>query len=56
LWNSLDDERYQTGLASKKASPVLLPGEMDDDEDAVVWAGLVEMLDANEKRLQGLEG
>ncbi len=31
-------------------------GEMGDDEDFMVWAGLVEMLSSNQKRLQGLEG
>ncbi len=31
-------------------------GEMGDDEDFVLWAGLIEMLTSNEKRLQGLEG
>lgn len=31
-------------------------GEMGDDEDFMIWAGVVEMLSSNEKRLQGLEG
>jgi hypothetical protein len=31
-------------------------GEMGDDEDYMLWAGLVEMLASNEKRLQSLEG
>ncbi|MCX6067930.1 MAG: hypothetical protein NT121_19605 [Chloroflexi bacterium] len=31
-------------------------GEMGDDEEVITWAGLVEMLDENEKRLRGLEG
>ena len=30
-------------------------GEMGDDEDFMLWAGLVEMLASNEKRLRGLE-
>jgi polysaccharide pyruvyl transferase WcaK-like protein len=30
-------------------------GETSDDEDFVTWAGLVEMLNENEKRLRELE-
>jgi hypothetical protein len=30
-------------------------GEMGDDEDFMLWAGLIEMLTSNEKRLQGEE-
>ena len=31
-------------------------GKMDDREDHMLWAGLCEMLEKNEKQLQGLEG
>lgn len=31
-------------------------GKMDDREDYMIWAGLCEMLDKNEKQLEGLEG
>ena len=31
-------------------------GKMGDDEDYMRWAGLIEMLENNEKRLRGLEG
>jgi len=31
-------------------------GKMDDREDYMLWAGLCEMLEKNEKQLQGLEG
>jgi hypothetical protein len=31
-------------------------GKLDDRSDYIQWAGLYEMLNKNEKRLQGLEG
>jgi hypothetical protein len=31
-------------------------GQTDDSEDMLAWAGLCEMLEKNEKQLQGLEG
>ena len=31
-------------------------GKMDDREDYMLWAGLCEMLEKNEKQLQGLKG
>lgn len=31
-------------------------GELGDSEEYMTWAGLVELLNNNEKRLQGLEG
>lgn len=31
-------------------------GQMDDSEDFILWAGMCEMLEKNETRLQGLEG
>lgn len=31
-------------------------GQMDDSEDFILWAGMCEMLEKNEARLQGLEG
>lgn len=31
-------------------------GKMSDDEDYMLWAGLIEMVKNNEMRLQGLEG
>jgi hypothetical protein len=48
------EEKYR--LSSQDFYKKFTQGEMGDDEDAMTWAGLVEMLAANEKRLQGLEG
>ncbi|NOH02873.1 MAG: hypothetical protein HND47_13395 [Chloroflexi bacterium] len=31
-------------------------GKLDDREDYILWAGLYELLDKNEKQLQGLTG
>ena len=31
-------------------------GKMDDREEYMLWAGLYELLNKNEKKLQGLEG
>ena len=43
-------------LSSDKFYRQYSRGEMGDDEDFMLWAGLIEMLASNEKRLQGLEG
>ena len=48
------EEKYQ--LSSAAFYRRYERGEMGDDEDMLVWAGLVEMMNSNEKRLQGLEG
>ncbi len=48
------EQKY--GLSSEVFYQRYERGEMGDDEDFMVWAGLVEMLSSNEKRLQGLEG
>ena len=48
------EEKYQ--LSSRDFYGKFRQGEMGDDEDAITWAGLVEMLDENEKRLRELEG
>jgi hypothetical protein len=48
------EEKYQ--LSSAVFYERYERGEMGDDEDMMVWAGLVEMMNSNEKRLQGLEG
>lgn len=44
------------GLSSQAFYRRYERGEMGDDEDFMIWAGLFEMLASNEKRLQGLEG
>jgi len=48
------EEKY--GLSSQDFYRKFSQGEMGDDEDTITWAGLVEMLAENERRLQGLEG
>jgi len=48
------EEKYQ--LSSDAFYRRYERGEMGDDEDFLLWAGLVEMLTSNEKRLRGLEG
>ena len=48
------EEKYR--LSSRDFYEKFSRGEMGDDEDSVTWAGLVEMLDENEKRLGALEG
>lgn len=47
------EEKY--GLSSRAFYEKFSQGEMGDDEDILTWAGLVEMLGENEKRLQELE-
>jgi len=48
------EEKYQLG--SPTFYEKYRQGKMGDNEDYMLWAGLVEMLENNEKRLQGLEG
>ena len=48
------EEKYR--LSSRDFYEKFNRGEMGDDEDFITWAGLVEMLDENEKRLGELEG
>ena len=48
------EEKYR--LSSQDFYQKFSQGEMGDDEDTIIWAGLVEMLAENERRLQGLEG
>ena len=48
------EEKYQMG--SRAFYEKFCQGKMGDNEDYMLWAGLVEMLESNEKRLQGLEG
>jgi len=48
------EDKYR--LSSQDFYQKFSQGEMGDDEDTIVWAGLVEMLAENERRLQGLEG
>jgi hypothetical protein len=47
------EEKYQ--LSSHDFHEKFGRGEMDDGEDFITWAGLLEMLDENEKRLRELE-
>jgi uncharacterized lipoprotein NlpE involved in copper resistance len=44
------------GLSSQDFYAKVQQGEMGDDEDTITWAGLVEMLSENERRLKELEG
>ena len=48
------EEKYQ--ISSQIFYEKFSQGEMGDKEDFITWAGLVEMLNENEERLQGLEG
>jgi hypothetical protein len=48
------EEKYQ--ISSQNFYEKFSQGKMGDNEDFIIWAGLVEMLDENEKRLQGLAG
>ena len=48
------EEKYK--MSSREFYALYLEGKLGDNEDYMLWAGLVEMLDSNEKRLQGLEG
>jgi len=48
------EERY--GMSSAKFQKKFNQGQMDDSEDFILWAGMCEMLEKNEGRLQGLEG
>jgi len=47
------EEKYR--LSSQDFYAKFNLGEMGDDEDFITWAGLVEMLTENEKRLGALE-
>ncbi len=47
------EEKYQ--LLTEEFYQQFTQGVTDDREDYIIWAGLYEMLSANEKRLQGLE-
>ena len=47
------EEKYR--LSSQEFYEKFRLGEMGDDEDSLIWAGLVEMLAENERRLQELE-
>jgi hypothetical protein len=48
------EERYQ--MSSAAFYEKYQQGKTDDSEDMLSWAGQCEMLDKNEKQLQGLEG
>ncbi|MBI5838555.1 MAG: hypothetical protein HZB19_00500 [Chloroflexi bacterium] len=48
------EEKYQ--MSSADFYEQYSQGKTDDREDYMIWAGLCEMLDKNEKQLQGLEG
>ena len=48
------EEKYR--LTSADFYKKFSKGKMDDREDYMLWAGLWEMLEKNEKKLQGLEG
>ena len=48
------EEKYR--LSSEEFYRRYERGELGDDEDFMLWAGMIEMLVSNEKRLQGLEG
>ena len=48
------EEKYN--MSSREFNEKYNQGTMGDDEDYMIWAGLVEMLENNEKRLHGLEG
>lgn len=43
------------GLSSKDFYQKFKSGNFGDDEDYIVWAGIYEMLDHNQKRLAELE-
>ena len=43
------------GLSSKDFYQKFQAGEFGDDEDYIIWAGIYEMLDQNQKRLAELE-
>ena len=48
------EEKYQ--MSSAAFYEKFQQGQTDDSEDMLAWAGLCEMLEKNEKQLQGLEG
>ena len=48
------EEKYQ--ISSADFYEQYSQGKTADTEDKMIWAGLCEMLDKNEKQLQGLEG
>lgn len=48
------EEKYR--LASADFYKKFGKGKLDDREDYMLWAGMWEMLDKNEKKLQELEG
>ena len=47
------EEKYR--LSSQEFYEKFRLGEMGDDEDSLIWAGLMEMLAENERRLRELE-
>lgn len=47
------EKRY--GLSSKDFYQKFKSGEFGDDEDYIIWAGIYELLDQNQKRLAELE-
>jgi hypothetical protein len=48
------EEKYQ--VSSREFYEQYRQGKMGDNEDYMLWAGLIEILENDEKRLQGLEG
>ena len=48
------EEKYK--MASAEFYKRFIKGKTDDREDYVLWAGLWEMLEKNEKQLRGLAG
>jgi len=48
------EEKHQ--MSSREFYKQYRQGKMGDNEDYMLWAGLIEMLANNEKRLQSLEG
>ncbi len=48
------EEKYK--MSSARFYRKFNQGRMDDSEDFILWAGMCEMLEKNEARLQGLEG
>lgn len=54
----LDTKEYEKkyGMSSAVFYEKFQQGQMDDSEETLMWAGLCEMLEKNEKQLLGLEG
>jgi len=48
------EEKYQ--VSSREFYEQYRQGKMGDNEDYMLWAGLIEILENDEKQLQGLEG